>query len=100
VRVFNSSTLLGFGKGHAGAEAALRELSRTLRMAEWRANQDMLAAYPGAPPIKGRRVVFNVKGNDYRVVARIDFQCQAVFIKFAGIHADYVKIDPETVNQY
>jgi mRNA interferase HigB len=100
VRVFNSSTLLGFGQGHAGADSAFRELNRTLRAAEWRANQDVLAAYPGARPIKGGRVVFNVKGNDYRVIASIDFQYQAVFIKFVGTHADYDKIDPETVNQY
>lgn len=44
-------------------------------------------------------MVFNVKGNDYRVIARIDFQYQAVFIKFVGTHADYDKIDPGTVNQ-
>jgi mRNA interferase HigB len=100
VRVFNSSTLLEFGRGHAGADSAFRELNRTLRAAEWETNQDVLAAYPGARPIKGGRVVFNVKGNDYRVIASIDFQYQAVFIKFVGTHADYDKIDPETVSQY
>lgn len=100
MRVFNSSTLLGFGHSHAGADRAFRELNRTLRAAEWKANQDVLAAYPGARPIKGGRVVFNVKGNDYRVIASIDFQYQAVFIKFVGTHADYDKIDPETINQY
>jgi mRNA interferase HigB len=100
VRVFNSSTLLGFGKAHAGAESVFRELNRTFRAATWASNPDVLAAYPGARPIKGGRVVFNVKGNDYRVIARIDFAYQALFIKFVGTHADYDKIDPETVNQY
>jgi mRNA interferase HigB len=41
-----------------------------------------------------------VKGNEYRVIARIDFQFQAVFIKFVGTHAEYDKIDPETVDHY
>ena len=100
MRVFNSNTLLGFGKNHAGAESAFRELNRTLRSATWKSNQDVLAAYPGTRPIKAGRVVFNVKGNDYRVIARIDFQFQAVFIKFVGTHAEYDKIDPETVDHY
>lgn len=100
MRVFNSSTLLGFAKSHAGANSAFRELNRTLRAAEWQSNQDILAAYPGARPIKGGRVVFNVKDNEYRVIARIDFQFQALFIKFVGTHAEYDKIDPETVDHY
>ena len=92
--------MLEFGRGHAGADNAFRELNLTLRAAEWSSNRDMLAAYPGTRPIKGRRVVFNVKGNEYRVVAKIDFQYRAVFIKFVGTHAEYDKIDPETVDQY
>ncbi len=100
MRVFNSRTLLEFGKSHAGADRAFRELNRTLRAADWKSNQDILAAYPGARPIKGGRVIFNVKGNDYRVIAAIDLQYQAVFIKFVGTHAEYDKINPETVDHY
>jgi mRNA interferase HigB len=100
VRVFNSRTLLEFGKSHAGADRAFRELNRALRAADWKSNQAILAAYPGTRPIKGGRVVFNVKGNEYRVIAKIDFQFQAVFIKFVGTHAAYDKIDPETVDHY
>lgn len=100
MRVFNSSTLLEFGKGHAGAERAFRELNRTLRTAEWKSNQDILVAYPGTRPIKSGRVVFNVKGNEYRVIAKIDFRFQAVFIKFVGTHAEYDEVDAETVDHY
>lgn len=100
MRVFNSNTLLAFGKRHAGADSAFRELNRTLRAAKWKSNQDVLIAYPGTRPIRGGRVVFNVKGNEYRVIARIDFQFQAVFVKFVGTHADYDKMDPETVDRY
>ncbi len=100
MRVFNSRTLLEFGKSHAVADRAFRELNRTLRGADWKSNQDILTAYPGARPIKGGRVIFNVKGNEYRVIAKIDFQYQAAFIKFVGTHAEYDKIDPETVDHY
>ena len=60
----------------------------------------MLVAYPGTRPIGGGRVVFNVKGNEYRVIARVDFRYRAVFIKFVGTHAEYDKIKPATIDQH
>jgi len=100
VRVFNTNTLLAFGRGHAGSEQAFRELSRTLRQANWGNFQEVEKAYPPSRSIKGDRVVFNVKGNEYRVVAAIDYERKAVFIKFVGTHAEYDRVDPETVNRY
>jgi ABC-type nitrate/sulfonate/bicarbonate transport system substrate-binding protein len=52
------------------------------------------------PAIKGDRVVFNVKGNEYRVVVAMDYGRRAVFIKFVGTHAEHDKIEPETVSRY
>jgi mRNA interferase HigB len=100
VRVFNSSTLLRVGRTHSHAAKAFRELNRTLRSASWKSFQDVAKAYPQARAIKGDRVIFNVKGNEYRVVVAIDYGRHAVFVKFAGTHSDYDKIDAETVNQY
>jgi mRNA interferase HigB len=100
VRVFNSGTLVQFGREHSGAEKAFRELNRALRTATWRSFQDVAVAYPPARAVKGDRVVFNIKGNEYRVVAAFDYGRQAVFIKFVGTHAEYDKIDAETVNRY
>jgi len=100
VRVFNSNTLLRFGQSHSGAETAFRELNRTLRAASWKSFQDVAKAYPSARSIRGNRVVFNVKGNRYRVVAAMDYGFQAAFIKFVGTHAEYDEIDAETVNRY
>jgi len=100
VRVFNSNTLVQYGREHAGAEKAFRELNRTLRGSIWKSFQDIAKAYPGARAIKGDRIVFNVKGNAYRVVAAMDYSRQAIFIKFAGTHAEYDKIDAETVSRY
>ena len=100
MRLFNTKTLLAFGRTHAGSEPAFRELSRTLRQANWTSFQEVAKAYPLSRAIKGDRVTFNVKGNAYRVVAAIDDTRKAAFIKFVGTHADYDKIDPETVNEY
>ena len=100
MRVFNTATLLELGKRHAGSERTFRELSRTLRQANWHSFQDVERAYPPSRAIKGDRVVFNVKGNEYRVVAAMDYERRAVFIKFVGTHAEYDKIDPETISRY
>jgi mRNA interferase HigB len=100
VRVFNSSTLVRCGREHADAEKAFRELNRTIRGATWKSFQDVTKAYPGARAIKGHRVIFNVKGNAYRVVAAVDYSRHAVFIKFVGTHAEYDTIDAETVNRF
>jgi mRNA interferase HigB len=49
--------------------------------------------------VKGRRVVFNIKGNDYRLVAALAYNTGVVFIKFVGTHAEYDSIDAETVER-
>jgi len=100
VRVFNTNTLLAFGRDHTGSEEAFRELTKTLRQANWNSFEDVQKAYPLSRAIKGDRVVFNVKGNLYRVVAAIDYKRKGVFIKFVGTHAEYDKIDALTVNRY
>lgn len=53
--------------------------------------------YASASIVGSDRVVFNIKGNDYRLVTAIDYRRQAVFIKWVGNHSDYDKIDVKTV---
>jgi mRNA interferase HigB len=55
------------------------------------------ASYPKASILKAGRVVFNIKGNDFRLVARIQYQAGALAIRFFGSHAEYDKINAETV---
>ncbi|TAL03874.1 MAG: type II toxin-antitoxin system HigB family toxin [Rhodospirillaceae bacterium] len=100
MRVFNTQTLLAYGKDHAGSEQPFRELAKTLRDANWTSFEDVRKAYPPLRSVKGERVIFNVNGNEYRVVAAMDYTRKGVFIKFVGTHAEYDKIGPETVNQY
>jgi mRNA interferase HigB len=100
MRVFNSNTLLGFGKSHAEADASVRELNRTLRAAAWERMQDIRDAYPSATVLNSERVVFGVKGNDYRAIAAFDFERKAAFIKFVGSHAEYDKVNALTIDLY
>jgi len=100
MRIFKSSTLLGFGKVHADADNAVREVNRSLRAAKWSKMQDIIDAYPAATVLNAERVVFRVKGNDYRAIVAFDFRREAAFVKFIGTHAGYDRVNALTVNQY
>ncbi len=59
--------------------------------------EDVKASYPKATILKGSRVVFNIKGNDYRLIASVQYQAGVLAIRFFGTHAEYDKIDAEIV---
>jgi mRNA interferase HigB len=59
--------------------------------------ENVKAAYPKASILKTGRVVFNVKGNDFRLVAGVRYQIGLVAIRFFGTHSEYDRIDAETV---
>lgn len=65
--------------------------------AHWKAPQDIKQRYPSASFIARNRVVFNIKGNEYRLVVAVAYRLQAVYIKFVGTHAQYDQIDVVTV---
>ena len=62
--------------------------------------QDIIQAYPSAKALNSERVVFDVKGNNYRAIVAFDFQRQAEFIKFVGSHAEYDKVNALTIDLY
>ena len=84
-------------KGHRAVETALQAWLHEAERARWETPVDVKKAYATASVIDGDRVVFNIKGNDYRLVTAIDYARQAVFIKWIGSHAEYDKIDVRTV---
>jgi mRNA interferase HigB len=86
--------------GHRGIKAARSQYDAWLAIAvgaQWRSPEDVKASYPKASILKGGRVVFNIKGNDYRLIARVQYQAGVLAIRFFGTHAEYDRIDAETV---
>jgi mRNA interferase HigB len=86
--------------GHKGIRAARSQYEAWLNIvtrANWRNPESVKAAYPKASILKAGRVVFNIKGNDYRLVAAVQYQAGALAIRFFGSHAEYDRIDSETV---
>lgn len=84
-------------RGIAAARSQYDSWRKIVGRARWRNPQDIKAAHPKASILKGGRVVFNIKGNDYRLIARVQYQAGVVAIRFFGTHAEYDRIDAETV---
>ena len=85
---------------HQGIKAARSQYDAWLDIvtrAEWRHPEDVKASYPKASILKAGRVVFNIKGNDYRLIARVQYEAGVLAIRFFGTHAEYDKTDAETV---
>ncbi|SRR6266851_9232977 len=102
MRVIARSTLtksvetLSGRKQQSAVKAALDAWFHEAERADWRTPADVKKNYAAAS-IVGDRVVFNIKGNDYRLVAAIDYTRRTVFIKWLGSHAEYDKIDARRV---
>lgn len=99
MRVIARRTLRRFVESRAGhkdqaaLKAALDAWFDEVRKATWRSTVDVKRRYASASIITAERVVFNIKGNSYRLVAAIDFEKAIVWIKWAGTHKDYDMID-------
>jgi mRNA interferase HigB len=65
--------------------------------AQWTTPEDVKRAHPKASILKGGRVVFNIEGNDFRLVATLNYRAGVLAIRFFGTHVEYDKIDAETV---
>lgn len=68
-----------------------------MREAQWQQPADIKASYRSASILKNRRVVFNIKGKDYRLIVAVAYRFGAVYVKFIGTHTDYNSVDAETV---
>ncbi|MDR2186757.1 MAG: type II toxin-antitoxin system HigB family toxin [Azonexus sp.] len=84
---------------YADAKGALDAWYEIVRLAKWASPTDVKAQFANASIVGNNRVVFNIKGNDYRLVVAIAYRMQWVFIKFIGTHARYGAIDAATVDQ-
>jgi mRNA interferase HigB len=85
---------------HKGIKAARSQYDVWLAIASqarWRNPADVKASHPKASILKASRAVFNIKGNDYRLVAAVQYQAGVVAIRFFGTHAEYDRINAETV---
>jgi mRNA interferase HigB len=86
-----------FWEKYPDAEQALKSWVDEAKNANWVQPATIKEQYLNASILKNRRVVFNIKGNDYRLVVSVAYRFQAVYVKFIGTHKEYDAIDAETV---
>ncbi len=104
MRVIARSTLKRFierthgRRGHAALKSALEAWFTEARNAKWKNSAEVKRLYATASIVSSDRVVFNIKGNDYRLVVAIDYEKGILWIKWIGTHAEYDSIDVRTVN--
>lgn len=97
MRIVAISTLKSFWTKHPDAQTPLKAWYALASRAQWRSPSDIKAAYRNASFTANNRVVFNIKGNDYRLVVLVRYDKGLMFLKFVGTHAQYDKIDVLTV---
>jgi mRNA interferase HigB len=97
MRIIALSTLRSFWEKHPITEQPLKALYADAKKTIWKSSHDIKRSYPSASVIGNDRVVFNIKGNDYRLIVMIRFRDTKVFIRFIGTHAEYDKIDARTI---
>jgi mRNA interferase HigB len=103
MRIIARRTLRAFVKSRAGhkdhgaLKAALDAWFDEVRKARWSSTAEVKRLYATASIVTADRIVFNIKGNDYRLVVSVDFEKGIVWIKWIGTHKDYDKIDVKEV---
>jgi mRNA interferase HigB len=93
MRIISRKALREFWRVHPQAEQPLRAWYAAAKEARWRTTADVKATIRSADFLKGNRIVFNVAGNKYRLVVKLIYEKQRVYIRFIGTHAEYDKID-------
>lgn len=97
VRLIARRTLREFWSKHPDAEQALQAWYHDVRSAHWKSSTDIRRVYTNASFVANNRVVFNIRGNSYRVIVAINYDFGIVYIRFVGTHREYDKVDAATV---
>ncbi|MBU0512029.1 MAG: type II toxin-antitoxin system HigB family toxin [Chloroflexi bacterium] len=93
MRIISRKALREFWEKYPDAEQPLRAWYTNVKRAIWKTPADVQNAYRNASFIANNRVIFNIKGNRYRLVAAIDYRYGVIYIRFVGTHGQYDKIE-------
>jgi len=97
VRIIAKKTLKEFWKKHSNCEQQLKSWYDETLDANWASTKDIKENYPSASFLNDNCVIFNIKGNSYRLIVKINYKYKIVCIRFVGTHAQYDKIDATSI---
>ena len=97
MRIIARRTLREFWERHPESQSALEAWYDDARRANWRTPNDIRQVYANASIIAGNRVIFNIRGNHYRLVVAVNYQFGIVYIRFVGTHREYDQVDATSI---
>lgn len=93
MRIFTEQTLKEYAEAHPEAKAALQEWTTIVKKSEWTCFADVKKTFNSVDNVGNQHYVFNIKGNNYRLIVVIKFTIKFVSVRFIGTHAEYDKIE-------
>jgi mRNA interferase HigB len=97
LRIIAKKILRDFWQIHPDSEQQLKAWYQETSKAHWTNPSKIKIEYPSASFLADNRVVFNIKGNQYRLIVKINYDYQMIWIRFIGTHAAYDKINAKTI---
>ena len=97
MRIISKGILREFWLKHADCEQALKSWYQEAHKSNWKSPNDIKAEYPSASILMNNRVVFNIKGNSYRLIAKISYKYQMIWIRFIGTHREYDDVNANLI---
>ena len=98
MRIIAICTLRNYWSKHKSAEQPLKSWIQEAENSIWKNSAQLKAKYRNASIITSKRVVFNIKGNDYRLIVDIEYRLKIIFIIWIGTHSEYDKVDAKTIS--
>ena len=98
MRIIAVSTLRNYWIKHKPAEQPLKSWLEEAESSTWGNSAELKAKYRNASIITSKRTVFNIKGNDYRLIVDIEYRLKIIFIVWVGTHSQHDKIDAKTIS--
>ena len=99
MRVITKRTLVEYYTEHADAKVALEVWYKKVKQSDWHNFSGLRRTFGSADNVGNKRVVFNIKGNDYRLVAIVQFDVKRVFVRFIGTHSEYDRLTEEQIKR-
>lgn len=97
MHIISRPALIKFWIKHPDSETPLRVWFKKVEQSKWKSINELKADFPTADYVGNNRVVFDIKGNKYRIIILVFFLGQKMFIRFIGTHAEYDKVDAKNV---
>ena len=91
------TTLRAFWEKHPDAEQPLRAWFKAAEAADWATPADVKADYANASILKNNRVCFDIGGNKYRLIVKVNYSYRVIYVRFVGTHEAYDRIDANTI---